>query len=189
MSLVALASSPWPWWVAGPLVGLIAVALLALGNKQFGVSSNLRALCAAMAPRKIDFVRYDWRARDGWNLAFLAGIAAGGILAAWLLPAQAGPAIAERTQLALQELGVRDFEHLAPGDVFAWSRLLRWQGLAIVLGGGFLVGFGSAWAGGCTSGHGILGLANFDRASLVAVLGFFAGGLLATWFLLPILLP
>jgi hypothetical protein len=170
------------------VVGLVAVALLVLGNKHFGVSSNLRHLCAAIAPGRIEFLSYDWRGRGGWNLAFLAGIVVGGFLAAHLLPATAGPAISDKTRLALQQLGVSDFAHLAPLDVFAWQRLLSWRGIGLILGGGFLVGFGSAWAGGCTSGHGILGLANFDRASLVAILGFFAGGLLATWFLLPILL-
>ncbi len=186
--MTTLLSAPWPWWIAGPLVGLVAVALLALGNKHFGVSSNLRHLCAAIAPRKVEFLRYDWRGGGGWNLAFLAGIVLGGFMAAHFLPAAAGPAIAEKTRLALQELGVGDFAHLAPVDVFACERLMTWRGIALIVGGGFLVGFGTAWAGGCTSGHGILGLANLDRASLIAVLGFFAGGLLATWLLLPVLL-
>jgi uncharacterized protein len=185
--MIAALSQPWPWWVAGPLIGSIALALLAVGNKSFGVSNNLRHICAAIAPGRSEYLRYDWKRLGGWNLIFLAGILAGGFLAARFLPGGA-PAISPATHDALQRLGVRDFDHLAPNDVFAWWRLLRWQGAAIMLGGGFLVGFGSAWAGGCTSGHGVLGLANLDRASFVAIAGFFAGGLLATWFFLPALL-
>jgi uncharacterized membrane protein YedE/YeeE len=173
--------------VAGPLIGLTALVLLKVGNKPFGVSNNLRHLCAALAPRPGGYLRYDWRKEGGWNLAFFAGIVGGGLIAARLLPG-GPPAIAQATHDALQGLGVRDFEHLAPNDVFAWWRLLRWKGIATILGGGFLVGFGTAWAGGCTSGHGVLGLASLDRASFVAVLGFFAGGLFATFVLLPVLL-
>ena len=66
--------------------------------------------------------------------------------------------------------------------------LRTWRGVVVLIGGGFLVGFGTAWAGGCTSGHAISGLANFQLPSLVAVLGFFAGGLVGTWLLLPWLL-
>lgn len=169
------------------MIGLIALALLRLGNKQFGVSNNLRHLCAALAPGKSEYLRYDWKRIGGWNLTFLAGILTGGFLAARFLPG-GPPAISQAAHDALQSLGVRDFDHLAPNDVFAWWRLLRWKGIGIMLGGGFLVGFGSAWAGGCTSGHGVLGLANLDKASMLAIAGFFAGGLLATYLFLPTLL-
>jgi uncharacterized membrane protein YedE/YeeE len=178
---------PWPWYVAGPLIGLFVPALLLLGNKQFGVSSNLRHLCAAIAPGGVDFFRYDWKSQGLWNLTFLAGILAGGFVAARLL----GPppvAISPETRAMLLELGVRDFSGLVPADVFSWSRLLTLRGALLIVGGGFLVGFGTAYAGGCTSGHGISGLAILERASLLAVAGFFAGGLLGTYLLLPLLL-
>lgn len=54
--------------------------------------------------------------------------------------------------------------------------------------GGFLVGFGTAYAGGCTSGHAIAGLADRQAASLLAVCGFFAGGLTCTYLVLPLVL-
>ncbi|MGH9330637.1 MAG: YeeE/YedE family protein [Vicinamibacterales bacterium] len=178
---------PWPWYVAGPLIGLFVPALLVLGNKPFGVSTNLRHMCAALAPANIEFFRYDWKARGSWNLAFVAGILAGGFVAARVLGTPE-VTIAPEAKAAIAGLGIRDFAGLVPDDVFNWSHLLTVRGAILILGGGFLVGFGTAYAGGCTSGHGIAGLAALDPASLVAVLGFFAGGLLATYLILPLLL-
>lgn len=177
---------PWPWYVAGPLIGLFVPALLLLGNRQFGVSSNLRHLCAAVAPGRIDFFRYDWRSAGLWNLLFLAGVFVGGFIGTRLLGA-GDIAMTPETQASLAQLGVRDFSGFAPGDVFSWSNLQTLPGFVSIVGGGFLVGFGSAYAGGCTSGHAISGLATLDRASVVAVVAFFAGGLLCTYFLLPLL--
>jgi hypothetical protein len=184
--MLDMLTRPWPWYVAGPLIGLFVPTLLLLGNRQFGVSSNLRHLCAAIAPAGIEFFRYDWKSRGLWNLAFLAGILVGGVVAArWLgIPPVA---ITPETKAMLAQLGVRDFAGLVPRDVFSWSQLLTLRGAVLILGGGFLVGFGTAYAGGCTSGHGISGLAVLERASLVAVAGFFAGGLLGTYLMLPVL--
>jgi hypothetical protein len=184
--MVDIFTRPWPWYVAGPLIGLFVPALLLLGNKQFGISSNLRHLCAALAPGRVEFFRYDWKSMGMWNLAFLAGILAGSFLAARLLGVP-DVAITPETQAMLARLGVRDFAGLVPGDLFAWSQLLTLRGLVSIVGGGFLVGFGTAYAGGCTSGHGIFGLAVLEQASLLAVAGFFAGGLLGTYVLLPLL--
>jgi len=180
-------AAPWPWYVAGPLIGLFVPALLLLGNRAFGISSNLRHLCAAIAPAGIEFFRYDWKGSGLWNLAFLAGIFVGGFITAdWSGAREV--AIAPETRAALVALGIRDFSGLVPGDLFAWSQLLTIRGAALILGGGFLVGFGTAYAGGCTSGHGIAGLAAFEPASLIAVAAFFAGGLFGTFALLPLLL-
>ena len=177
---------PWPWYVAGPLIGLFVPALLLLGNRHFGMSSNLRHLCAAVAPGRIDFFQYDWRSAGMWNLMFLAGVFVGGFIGTRVLGA-GDVAISPETQALLSGLGVRDFSGVAPADIFSWSNLQTLRGCASIVGGGFLVGFGSAYAGGCTSGHAISGLATLDRASIVAVVAFFAGGLLCTYFLLPLL--
>lgn len=180
-------AQPWPWYVAGPLIGLLVPALLLLGNRQFGVSSNFRHMCAAIAPGRIEFFRYDWRNAGLWNLAFLTGIFVGSVIASRLL-GSTDVAISPDTRASLIAVGVRDFHGLVPGDVFSWSSLLTVRGAILIVGGGFLVGFGTAYAGGCTSGHAISGLAAFERASLVAVVAFFAGGLLCTYLLLPLLL-
>lgn len=177
---------PWPWFVAGPLIGLFVPVLLLVDNKVFGFSSNLRHLCAAVFPGRIEFFRYDWKAKGGWNLAFLAGTVTGGFMAVHVV-GMPDIALSDATKAALSALGLQDFTGLAPREVFAWASIFTLRSLVLVVGGGFLVGFGTAYAGGCTSGHAITGLADLQLASLLAVLGFFAGGLLATHVLLPLL--
>ena len=179
---------PWPWYVAGPLIGLFAPLLLWLGNRLFGVSSNLRHLCAAIAPRGIPYLSYDWRREGGWNLAFVGGIVIGGLLAGLVFRNPEPVAIAASTRAALASLGIHDLGGLVPRELFAWSSLATVRGWLAIVGGGFLVGFGTAYAGGCTSGHGISGVANLETPSFIALAGFFAGGLLGTFLLLPLVL-
>ena len=185
--LVTLAK-PWPWYVAGPLIGLFVPALLLVGNRMFGISSNLRHACAVAMPGRVEFFRYDWRSAGGWNLAFALGIVVGGALAARVLDNGAIIQLSTATRTSLAGLGIHDMTGLVPRELFHWSALLTWHGLVMIIGGGFLIGFGTAYAGGCTSGHAISGLADLQPASLVAVLGFFAGGLISTWLILPRLL-
>jgi uncharacterized membrane protein YedE/YeeE len=180
-------TSPWPWYVTGPLLGLVVPSLLVVGNRPFGISSNLRHLCAIAAPVKPAFLRYDVRKAGGWNLAFLAGALLAGAVVGWLIPSPT-VAIADETVRDLAALGITDVTGYVPASLFSWSALATARGLAIVVGGGFLVGFGTAYAGGCTSGHGITGLAALQLPSLIAVLGFFAGGLAGTHLLLPVIL-
>ena len=174
---------PLPWYIAGPLIGLVVPALLLIGNKAFGISSNLRHICAAVAPCGLEFFRHDWKKAGLWNLTFLAGVFVGAAIAAHVAPPPV--VISSATIDALRAIGVQEFAGLAPPDVFAWSSLLTLRGFVCVIVGGFLVGFGTAYAGGCTSGHAITGLADLQLASLIAVLGFFAGGLMTTFLLLP----
>ncbi len=185
--MIDFLSQPWPWYVAGPLIGLIVPALLLLGGKQFGVSANLRHICAAIVPGDLEFFRYDWKKSGLWNLTFVGGVLIGGLIAGTLLANPDPIAISEATRADLTTLGVQDFSGLVPGEVFSWSGLLTFKGLLLIVVGGFLVGFGTRYAGGCTSGHAIMGLADLQLPSLIAVLGFFAGGLIATHFLLPLI--
>lgn len=184
--MIEILRQPWPWWVAGPLVGLVPAALLLLGNRMFGMSSNLRHACAALVPGPVEFFRYDWKEEGGWNLAFALGTLLGGFVGgAWL--ANPEPvAIAARTRADLEVLGIRSFDGLVPGDVFAWNALATVPGFVCIVVGGFLVGFGTAWAGGCTSGHGLTGVADLQKPSFLALAAFFAGGIAATWLLLPL---
>lgn len=178
---------PWPWYVAGPLIGLMVPVLLVAGNRLFGVSSSLRNICAAVIPARVAFFRYDWRA-GAWNIAFVLGILAGGAIAARLLGGDAPVPLSGATRAALAALGVHDQSGLVPRELFNWHALLTLRGVVLIVIGGYLVGFGTAYAGGCTSGHGITGLAHLELPSLIAVLAFFAGGLLGTWLFLPLIL-
>lgn len=179
---------PWPWYVAGPMLGLFAPLLLWIGNRVFGVSANLRHLCAAVVPGKNPYTSYNWRTAGGWNLAFAAGIVIGGVLAGTVFRNPAPVAIAASTKATLASLGIHDFSGLVPRELFSFASLATSRGLALIVGGGFLVGFGTAYAGGCTSGHGISGVANLEVPSFIALAGFFAGGLLGSFLLLPLIL-
>ena len=181
-------SQPWPWYVAGALIGLTVPTLLILGNKAFGISSSLRHICAACLPGNIDFFKYDWR-RESWNLWFVGGIALGGLLAGTLLKNPEPMTIAPATVQALLALGVRDFTTgLLPADIFNWGNLFTATGLLFFVVGGFLVGFGTRYAGGCTSGHAIMGLSDLQWPSLVATISFMVGGFAMTHLGLPVLM-
>lgn len=177
----------WPWYVAGPLIGLVVPALLLLGNRMFGISSNLRHLCAATLPSRAEFFRYDWRA-GSWNLVFAFGILIGGALVQLTTPEGGMITLSAAARESIGALGVHSFSGLVPQELFSWHALTTIRGAVMLVGGGFLVGFGTAYAGGCTSGHAISGLADGQLPSLVAVIGFFAGGLFGTWVVLPALL-
>lgn len=182
-----LLKHPWPWYVAGPLIGLMVPLLLLLGNKHFGISANLRHACAACFPSGINFFRYDWK-KEIWNLFFVAGILAGGFLAAqWLAdpdPVVVAPALTKE----LASYGIIDNSAILPGELFSWSSLFTLRGLVMLVGGGFLVGFGSRYAGGCTSGHAIMGLSDLQWPSLVATIMFMVGGFIMANLVLPFIL-
>lgn len=187
MDILDALRGPWPWYVAGPLIGLVVPLLLLIGNKSFGVSSSLRHACA-IVPSRVPFFRYDWRRVGGWNLAFALGIVLGGFLGGVLLADPDALRLAGDTRTALAELGIAFDGGFVPAALFGAEALGSPGTILLLLAGGLLVGFGARWAGGCTSGHAITGLADGQLPSLVAVLGFFAGGLITTHLLLPLLL-
>ena len=177
-------SQPWPWYIGGPLIGLTVPALLLIGNKSFGISSSLRHFCAIVAPGKISFFNYDWR-KEKWNLFFAAGIIAGGFISGFLLANPNPVDINPSTIHDLEAMGIKDYTGLMPADLFNWSNLLSIKGLIFMVAGGFLVGFGTRYAGGCTSGHSIMGLSNLQWPSLVATICFMVGGFISAWFFVP----
>ena len=185
--MLELLKQPWPWYIAGVLIGLTVPALLLIGNKSFGISSSLRHICAACFPSNISFFKYDWK-KEAWNLFFVGGIAIGGIVATYILTNPNPIIIAESTKQALSANNVKDFEHLLPTDIFSWSSLLTLRGFVFMVVGGFLVGFGTRYAGGCTSGHAIMGLSNLQLPSLIATICFMVGGIAMTWLVIPYLL-
>jgi uncharacterized membrane protein YedE/YeeE len=181
--------SPWPWYVAGPLVGLVVPFVFWYGGKKWGVSSSLQHLCAAALPRKIDYFQYDWWKKGAWHLSMAGGMILGGFIGGRLLSSPNDVvAIAETSRADLAAMGITDFTGLVPADVFSWGALLSVPGVLVILLGGFLVGFGARYANGCTSGHAISGMSNLQVSSLVVVIGFFIGGLISAHFLLPIIL-
>jgi uncharacterized membrane protein YedE/YeeE len=182
-------SAALPWYIAGPLIGLVVPVLLLLGGKAFGVSSNLRHLCAAVpVPERLkpSYLRYDWLRTGGWNLTFALGMGIGGFVAVRLFGTpDVGAHISGAARADLAALGLDDPAGVVPAELFAWDALFTPGGFMLVVVGGFFVGFGARYAGGCTSGHAVSGLANFQKSSLASVCGFFIGGLIATFGLLP----
>lgn len=187
MKMLEWLSQPWPWYVAGPLIGLTVPLLLILGNKTFGISSSMRHLCAICLPSKISYFQYDWK-KEIWNLFFVVGIILGGVISSTLLadpnPVQINPALAKE----LHQYGINNYNQLIPVDIFNWQTLLTVKGFIMMIGGGFLVGFGTRYAGGCTSGHSITGLSNLQWPSLVATICFMVGGFIAANLFLPFIL-
>lgn len=185
--MLKLITHPWPWYIAGPLIGLMVPTLLLLGNKTFGISSSLRHICAACIPADIPFFAYDWK-KQTWNLVFVAGIVIGGFIAATALgdnqPVQINPKLAKE----LAGYGITDYHSQVPRELFNFQQLFSWKGLLLIVAGGFLVGFGTRYAGGCTSGHAIMGLSNLQLPSLIATVCFMLGGFFSANLLLPLIL-
>jgi len=184
--MLEIIKQPWSWYVAGILIGLTVPALLLMGNKTFGVSSSLRHICAACIPAKIPFFSYNWK-KEIWNLFFVGGILIGGFIAVQFLSNGEPVQIAESTTAQLTALGVKDFSGLMPEDIFGVSQIFTLRGLIFLVFGGFMVGFGTRYAGGCTSGHAIMGLSTLQLPSLIATISFMIGGFVSTWVLLPLI--
>ncbi|GGS09040.1 YeeE/YedE family protein [Deinococcus sedimenti] len=181
--LLELLRSPWPWYVGGPLIGLTVPLLLWLGNKGFGISANLRHACAILLPdaAKPAFFRYDWR-KERWNLMFAGGLILGGIVAGVLLGNPDPTRLSAAGVQSIQDLGVQVRPGLMPTELSDLSNPGVWLLLAV---SGLLVGFGTRYGGGCTSGHAITGLSTLQSPSLIATVSFFAGGILSANLLLP----
>lgn len=178
---------PWPWYAAGPLIGLTVPVLLILGNKSFGISSSLRHICASCIPANIPFFKYEWK-KEIWNLVFVSGIFLGGVISINVLsnpePININPKLAKE----LAGYGISNYNNLVPEDIMNWSVLFTLKGFILMAGGGFLVGFGTRYAGGCTSGHAIMGLSNLQFPSLIATICFMIGGFIMANLILPFIL-
>lgn len=186
--LIEFVSQPWPWYVAGPIISAVMFSLLFFGN-SFGISSNLRTICSVLgAGKSCDFFDFDWRSQK-WNLVFALGMLLGGVIASAFLTSEASVQLSSATLNQLKELGLsQPGKNLAPTEIFNWESLLTLRGFIMLIVGGFLVGFGTRYGGGCTSGHAISGLSDLQLPSLIAVVGFFIGGLIITWLVLPYLI-
>jgi len=178
---------PWPWYVSGPLIASVLI-LLVLFGKTFGMSSNLRTLCSiGGAGKYTSFFRFDWKAQR-WNLVVALGAVIGGFMATQFLSDNSNIKLSQQTIDDLYNLGFNTPGNtILPPEIYSLQSILTIKGIAILIIAGFLVGFGTRYAGGCTSGHAITGLSNFQIPSIIAVIGFFIGGLLMTHFMLPLI--
>ena len=183
--MIEFLQQPLPWYVAGPLIGLTVPLMLLLGNKSFGISSNLRHACAIVLPKaaKPAFLHYDWRA-ERWNLVFAFGLLLGGFFAGVIFANPNPVAISPAAQQSLESMGMTLESGIMPS---AFSSL-DWRFLGLLALGGFLIGFGTRYGGGCTSGHAITGLAKFQLPSLIATISFFAAGIVSANFILPVVM-
>jgi hypothetical protein len=178
--------APWPWYVAGPAIGLMVPLMLLVGNRSFGISNNLRHLCAITQPQQVDvdFFKYDWKEHT-WSLVFVIGTGLGGFLAGVVFANPEPIALSPAALAMIQSWGFTEpGGELIPSELFGTTV----RNLTFLFTAGVLVGFGTRYAGGCTSGHAITGLSTLQLASVYAVLGIFAGGLLSSWLLVPLLL-
>ncbi|PIF63276.1 hypothetical protein C8C87_1126 [Flavobacterium sp. 120] len=187
MEILEFIKQPWPWYIAGPLVGLTVPALLIIGNKSFGISASLRHTCAMCLPANIKFFKYDWK-KEIWNMFFVFGILIGGIIAFSFLSNPNPIIINDNLRTELASYGVTNINGMLPEQLFSWENLITLKGFFMMVIGGFFIGFGSRYAGGCTSGHSISGLSNLQLPSLIATCCFFIGGLIMANIILPLIL-
>jgi uncharacterized membrane protein YedE/YeeE len=184
--IIEFISQPWAWYVSGPMIALIMFLLLWVGGR-FGVSSTLETFCTiGGAGKRISLFDVDWKEQQ-WNLIFIVGAVIGGFIATNYLNSSLPLNLSSATISDLNELNISFDGGLAPEQLFSWDSLLTVKGILVLVVGGILVGFGSRWAGGCTSGHAISGLSNLQLPSLIAVIGFFIGGLIMTFLLFPLI--
>ncbi len=184
--MIEFLSQPWPWYVSGPAIALV-MCILIFSGKTFGFSANLSNICSMLgAGKRIPYFSFNWK-KQRWNLWFLVGSVIGGYLAVHFLKSPGPLTLSAATVSDLQKIHIPFDGNLEPGVLFNWNYLLTWKGLFLFVVGGFFIGFGTRWAGGCTSGHAITGLSNLQIPSLIAVIGFFIGGLFTTWILFPII--
>ena len=187
MNFIEWIKQPWPWYVAGPLIGLMVPVLLITGNKAFGISSSLRHICAACLPANIPFFKYDWK-KEMWNLFFVAGIIIGALLVTQFFSNPDTIHLNPKLTADLQSHGINNFKEMVPPELFNWHSLLTAKGFIMIVAGGFMVGFGTRYAGGCTSGHAIMGLSNLQLPSLIATVSFMSGGFIIANLVIPVLL-
>jgi uncharacterized membrane protein YedE/YeeE len=187
MNFIEWIKQPWPWYIAGPLIGLIVPLLLLVGNKAFGISSSLRHVCAACLPANIPFFKYDWK-KEIWNLYFVSGIIVGALIINLFFsnpnPVELNPKLVSD----LQSSGIDNFKGLVPVELFNWNSLFTAKGIILIVVGGFMVGFGTRYAGGCTSGHAIMGISSLQIPSLIATISFMIGGFIVANLFIPIVL-
>lgn len=178
---------PWPWFVGGPLIALSLFLYFYFGQ-NFGASTNFETLCTMAGAGKVsDYFKKDWKQRD-FALLFVVGLIIGGFFSAMYLIPNQGVDLNPTTVQELSDLGFANVgNQYFPDEIFGDDISTSLKGFLILIISGVLIGFGTRYAGGCTSGHAITGLSSLQLPSLLAVIGFFIGGIIATWFIIPLI--
>ena len=178
---------PWAWYIGGPLIAISLFSYFYF-SKNFGVSTNFETLCTMAGAGKVsEYFKKDWKERD-FSLLFVIGLIIGGFISAhYLIPNQEinlnPKTVQELTDLGFSNVGNQYF----PNEIFGEDVVFSLKGFLILLISGVFIGFGTRYAGGCTSGHAITGLSSLQLPSLLATIGFFIGGIIATWFIIPLI--
>lgn len=176
--------APFAWYIAGPLIA-INLFLLLYFEKRFGISTSMKTTCSMLGAGKFSsFFNYNWK-QEQWLLVYVLGTIIGGFIAFQFLHAGDAVIVSDKTTEALQALNITANQSFAPNEIFGNAETFKLKNLCILIGGGLLIGFGTRWANGCTSGHAISGLSDLQLPSLVAVIGFFIGGLIMTFLIIP----
>jgi uncharacterized protein len=184
--MIEFIMQPWPWWFSGIVISAIMFLLIFFGQ-SFGFSSNLRTICSAAGGGKwVSFFDFNWKSQI-WNLVFLAGAIIGGFIASQFLSTGSPVAISDATIQDLAALGFSAPQSIQPTELFSWEAALTLKGFLVLAVGGLMVGFGARYAGGCTSGHAISGISDLQIPSMIAVVGFFIGGLVMTHLIFPLI--
>lgn len=167
--------SPWPWYIGGPIIGLFVIALLLIEKKSLGVSSSFEEIC--------QLGKSTIKSASAWQITFVIGLIVGGFVIFFINDTTYTVAISNGAREKLANIGLTDFDGLAPSQLFNFE----FQYILLLLGGGFAIGFGARYAGGCTAGHSIMGIAQLAPSSIITTTGFFIGGLISTYFIVPYL--
>lgn len=191
--IIEFISQPWHWAISGASIAFLMFLMLLAGEK-FGVSTSFETICSMSgAGKKVKLFDYNWR-KQSWLLVFILGAIIGGGIAVSVFQSPEPVQISSTTISHLESMGVNTPKTVEEGlgfvplELFNFESVLTLKGFILLIIGGFLIGFGTRWASGCTSGHAISGLSNLQLPSLIAVVGFFIGGLIMSHLLLPIIL-
>ncbi len=192
LNFIEYISQPWHWAFSGFMITVVMFILTYLG-KKFGLSGSFTTLCSIGGAGKwYNYFDFDWRKQD-WLLVLVIGAIMGGSIGSSFLSSSFPVQISAETISDLSDLGISyptsivEGAGFLPTDIFNFENLITIRGFTLIILGGFFIGFGTRWAGGCTSGHAISGLSSLQIPSLIAVIGFFVGGLITTHFLFPLI--
>ena len=168
MPLLLNQLEPLHWAIAGAAIGAITLVLMFGLNTRLGISTGFEDVCSLLL-RAPYFRRPSLLASRNWRLPFTAGLVLGGFVSAVL----------SGGWQPTWDLGLFDAHvGFGPAGKMAWMFI-----------GGLFIGFGTRLAGGCTSGHGIFGLSNFEWPSLVSTVSFMAAGAGATHVIYRLIFP